>query len=91
MGEIDFQNPFRAEDFAHAFSPKQRTKEETWKPMAERCAELASIRFREILEQCPKVFGFLSDDNTRMKGIEWDADEFMHTHSARLICVEELK
>lgn len=37
------------------------------------------------------VYGFRSDEKTELKQIEWDADEFMHTHKALLVCVEPLE
>ncbi len=55
------------------------------------CATKAQAIYDKYVEGLPKVYGFRDDRFTELRKIEWDADNFMHTHTARLDAVEPLE
>jgi len=94
---IDWENPFKSSDFQLAkIVPDNEA--DLWKAklgeilFGQHLADMANARFRELLKDAPEVHGI------QQMGEYWDFHEckmdYMcksRTHSARLICIEEIK
>lgn len=97
MSDIDWKSPFSPEDFASVLceyefgTPHQ---DHTAQCSSVDAAEAANRRFRELIEQCPVVYGQKVQDWITCDPCWLMSDgssETTDTHQARLICIEELK
>lgn len=90
MSDIDWKNPFRFEDFQCIPSNIGLSRWITDKD----AVAYANRRFRELIEQCPVVYGKKVQDWLTCDPCWLMSDgssETTDTHQARLICIEDLK
>lgn len=88
MNNIDWKNPFKPKDF---YQIDVRPHGDIYCNLTVTCenaSALANLRFRELVEQCPKMnlvheFGQWSEQNYKFY--------LEPTHTARLICIERVK
>lgn len=89
---IDWENgPFKAEDFALPSGYEERCTRAN-------AAAAANARFKELLEQCETVFGFIDETAPhKIQGMwtHWCRQKECKlkpdTHSAKLIVIKEIK
>lgn len=100
MSDIDWKNPFRPEDFDNrpsTFDYYTGTPEQ-W------MAAVANHRFKELIEQCPVVYGGFDGytngeptEGVASGWVQWDTEKMngengeYDTHQARLIAIEKIK
>lgn len=78
MSKIDWQHPFKPQDFLEVWQPLKATT-------MQEAAHIANVRFRELLEQAQKVTG-----RKDVHGGLLINTGRPPTHSARLVDIKEL-
>lgn len=85
MSDIDWQNPFRPEDFYKIYEPAFTGE----CPNCSEMSEIANRRFREMIETCPIVFAMGIDRHVWVTG-EGNPITETSLEKARIICIEEI-